>query len=132
MGRLDLDAARAARAAKAEAEAEEHVVTLEGHDFILPPEMPAAFALHVLEGNIFRGLAALLGDEQYAEFSAIRYSIDDLIELADGVAQLYGFNNVGEALASRRSSSNTGNPSRPTSKRSTAKTSATSSGANGR
>lgn len=132
MGRLDLDAARAARAAKAEAEGDEHVVKLDGQEFTLPAEMPAAFALHVLEGNIFKGLEALFGAEQYAAFASIAYSIDDLVELADGVAQLYGFENVGEALASRRSSRNSGKPSRPTSKRSTASTSAASSGANGR
>lgn len=132
MGVLDLDAARAARAAKSEAEAEGHTVVLDGQEFALPPEMPAAFALHVLEGNIFRGLEKLFGPEQYAAFDKIGYSIDDLIELADGVAHLYGFENVGEALASRRSSSNNGKRSRPTSKRSTDSTSATSSGANGR
>lgn len=129
MGHLDLDAARAARAAKAEGEREEHVVTLEGHDFALPFEMPAAFAIHVMEGSIFRGLQVLFGDEQYATFATITYSLEDLIELVDGIAELYGFESLGEALASRRSSLSTGKPSRPTSKRSTAKTSARSSGA---
>lgn len=129
MGRLDLDAARAARA---EAEGEPHVVVLDGQEFTMPPEMPAQFALHVMEGNIFKGLEALFGPDQYAVFSKIVYSIDDLLELADGVANLYGFENVGEALASRRSSRNSGKPSRPTSKRSTVSTSAVSSGANGR
>lgn len=105
---------------------------LGGQEFTIPPEMPAQFALLIMEGHIGAGLEKLFGSEQYAEFSKIGYSIEDLMELADGVAQLYGFETVGEALASRRSSSSNGNRSRPTSKRSTASISAVKSGANTR
>lgn len=118
MGRLDLDAARQARAAKAEAKGEEHVIVLGGTEFTLPSEMPADFAFAFAEGNPRAGLKALF-DGQYEQFTETRYSIEDLLELVDGVAQLYGFDNMGEALASRGSSSRNGKPSRPTSKRTT-------------
>lgn len=132
MGRLDLDAARAARAARVEGEQEEHIIVMGGQEFTVPPEMPAQFALLIMEGRIGAGLEKLFGREQYAIFETVDYSIEDLMELADGVAQLYGFDTVGEALASRRSSSSNGNRSRPTSRRSTASTSAIKSGANSR
>lgn len=115
MGRLDLDAARAARAAKSEAKGNDHVIVLGGEEYTIPPEMPADFALLCMEGNIRGGLRALL-DGQFESFSEQRYSIEDLLELVDGVADLYGFESLGEALASRNSSSNTGKRSRPTSK----------------
>lgn len=119
MGRLDLDAARAARAAKAEAQAEEHVIVLEAEEYTIPPEMPADFAIYALEGQLHASLRSLL-DGQYDRFAQTRYSIEDLVELVEGVVKLYGFENLGEALASRRSSSTTGKRSRPTSKRTTA------------
>ena len=118
MGTLDLDAARKARAAQAEAEAEEHVIILAGEEFTIPPEMPADFALLFMENNPSGALRALFNG-QYDRFAETRYSVEDLLELLDGVVKLYGFDTLGEALASRGSSSKSGKPSRPTSKRTT-------------
>lgn len=131
MARLDLDAARAARAAEAEAKGEDHVLVIGGQEFSLPVEMPLAFPLALAEADVMGGIRELLGEEQYAEFAAnpkTRLSTEDLKELFTGAAELYGFEDVGEALASGSSSLRNGKPSRPTSKRSTAKTSGPKSG----
>lgn len=118
MGVLDLDAAREARAAKAEAKAEPHVILLNGQKFEIAAEMPAEFAFAFMEGKPRDGLRVLFG-EHYDEFAKTAYSIDDLVELVEGVAELYGFDNLGEALASRESSRSNGKRARPTSKRTT-------------
>jgi hypothetical protein len=126
--RLDLDAARAARAAKAEAEGEAHVLVLGGQEFELPTEMPLDFVLAAAEGDVAGSLRVLLGEEEYENLRAKGLSVSDLNELIGGLAEVYGLEDVGEALASGDFFSKNGKPSRPTSKRSTASTSARKSG----
>lgn len=123
MATLDLDAARAARAEKKE----RHHVRLGGQEFELPAEMPSEFAFALADGQPRQALQALLGD-RYGEFAALNPSLDDVFELANGVAGLYGVESLGEQLASDVSSSNGGNGSRPTSNASTDSTSATAAG----
>lgn len=114
--RIDLDAARAARA---EELGGGHVVTFGGDDFDLPAEVPFEFGVALLEGRYDDALAVLFGDQLEA-FLAHRPSMQDVIELAEGVAGAYGLGSVGEPSASSGSSATNGTGSRPTFNASTA------------
>jgi hypothetical protein len=120
MGVLDLDAARAARA---EASGERHTFIFKEVTFELPVEVPADFAFFLLESKPREALQALIGDERFEEFWALRPSVADLTELAGGVARLYSFGDMGESVASGVSSNNGGRPSRRTSPATTRSTS---------
>lgn len=95
---IDLCAARAARL-----EALGAPVILkwdEGVEFTLPVEMPAEFALRAQEGNMRGALEALLGD-QTAEFFALQPSMDDINDLSEMAAEVYGMS-PGESMASAK------------------------------
>lgn len=109
MAKIDLDAARAARR---EANAEAIVVTLDGDDFSMPPEMPFEVIeklgplREVPEDKAPEAAAALLdlfksliGENDFKRFMTHRPSLDDLKELLTGVLKEYGVT-LGEAPAS--------------------------------
>lgn len=100
MGTLDLDAARAARA---EAKQENHVVVFGGEKFELPPEPPWEMVELPAMGDAPGGVRALLGDEQYIAFKRHRPSVPDMVALLEGAVGLYGLT-VGESSASAGSS----------------------------
>lgn len=104
--RIDLDAARAARA---EAAGEGPVVVFGGGDFPLPPEMPFSVAESLATLNEMSTSAkaaemqaifkALLG-ENYESFMAQSPSLEDMLALIEGLGQAYGLEDVGESEAS--------------------------------
>lgn len=100
---LDLDAERATRAARAEAEGSAPVVMFGGEKFQLPPEPPWEVAEKGAAGDPTGAVRALLGD-QYAAFVAHRPSLFDVQALVDGAMRLYGFADAGESPASDSSS----------------------------
>ena len=118
MGVLDLDAARKARAAKSETGGKPHDITVDGETFTIPVEMPLDAALAISDGHVALFFEELLNG-QHEAFAKHKISVDDLLVLVEGVSEMYGLDNLGEALASRASSSNTSKRSRPTSKRTT-------------
>lgn len=120
MGRLDLDAARAARdAARAEAKAETHELVFKGQAFELPVELPYAVAEALQESDARRALAELLGEEHGRTFFELRPSSKDMEAFAAGLVELYR-TSPGESLASVSSLPNGSSPSRPTSSATTA------------
>lgn len=97
---IDLGAARAARA-----EAHNDPVVLRWDadtEFTLPPELPADFALLAQDGDLRGAVAALFGDEDAGRFFALRPSMNDLTELAEAAARVYGIE-PGESPASAKS-----------------------------
>lgn len=121
MTRLDLNAARAARA-EAGRERHEFIFGPDDTVFELPAELPAEFAFLLIENKALEALRVLLGG-RFDEFWKLGPTVEDLQELTTGIAQLYSFVDVGESVASVPSSGNGGKSSRPTSPASTAKTS---------
>lgn len=117
MARIDLDAARAARAEKQE----QHSIVFGGEEFALPPEAPFEFAFKLIESDFRGALRELLGEQTDAFFSH-HPTMADITELVDGAGRMYGFDGSGESEASEGSSSNGSNPSRPTSDASTSST----------
>jgi hypothetical protein len=86
---IDLDAARAARA---EANAEAPVVRFGGVDYTLPVELPWAMVEAAASGDaggLVTAVKLLLGD-QWETFESAQPSIGDLRILVEGVAELYG------------------------------------------
>lgn len=101
---IDLGAARAAREA-ARSEAQRKPVTLAWSDdisFELPVELPADFAMCAREGDLRGAVAALLGADKVEEFFALRPSMEDLNELVEAAAPVYGIT-PGESPASASS-----------------------------
>lgn len=105
---IDLDAARAARAAE---RGEPAVVIRHGETFELPAELPVDFVDLIVADEYREAFAVLFGDAA----TAGRFigppgdlTMDDLAELADGVAGVYGIRGgLGNLPASGASSSNT-------------------------
>lgn len=96
---IDLDARRKARA---EVQREPVTLVMGGVKFTLPPEMPADFALYAQEdGRLRDAISALIG-EQAEEFFALRPSMDDITDLVNAAAEVYGVA-PGEAQASAAS-----------------------------
>lgn len=93
---IDLDRARAARA---ESQGEPVVLKFGGKDFALPVEMPLDFPLLAKEGQIREAVAALFSPEDAEAFFALRPSMEDITELAEASAKVYGVES-GEAQAS--------------------------------
>lgn len=141
MGRLDLDAARAARA---EQGGEAPVVGFGGVDFVLPSEPPFAFleglgrfaeaAKDIPEGDLeaasrttpmlIEAVGCLFTSEQWEQFNGLRPSYNDLMELVNGLGKLYGLGeDLGESQGSDEGSSSTGEQPKPTSPDSTESTS---------
>lgn len=86
---IDLDAARAARA---EANAEPPVVRFGGVDYTLPVELPWAM-VEAAAGGDANGLVSavkLLLGNQWAAFDAHSPSVADMRTLIEHVATLYG------------------------------------------
>lgn len=111
--RVDLDAARAARA---EARGEAPSVVVNGREFKLVPELPLMFAEALRENRMWEAQQLmLLNKDELEDFLACELTSDDL----EAIAEAYSAGTVGESRASRRSSTNGGRPSRPTSNAST-------------
>lgn len=127
MARLDLDAARAARA---EAACEQHVVVFGGEEFVLPVEMPAEVAFRFADNDPEAALTVLLGD-QWPAFWAKQPTVEDMAELGSGIAAAYGFASPGESPASGLPSQSFSRRSRPTSPGTTASTFARPASGNG-
>lgn len=121
--RIDLDAARAARAEK---RGPAPVVVLDGKEYELPPELPGhvvtAFGM-AMKGEVDSLEAAVrdLFGEHYEEISKARLSFDDQMVLLEGALAAYDFE-LPESSASGGSSSSTSRRSRRTSKGSTRST----------
>lgn len=97
--RVDLDAARAARAESAQ---EPIIVVFGGREFPLPAEMPGLFAMYAGRGDIEAALGELFEEHDVKAFWALKPSIDDLTFFAEGIADEYGVD-LGELQASKRS-----------------------------
>lgn len=130
MANIDLDAARAARRAKREAESEPNTVTFNGVTFELPPEMAFNVADGLRTGDWHVVMEALLGPEQAEQFFASKPSTEDLKVLLTGdeelgipgIVSLYAGDDQGESLASSTPSNENGNGLRPVSNLSTPST----------
>jgi hypothetical protein len=79
--KLNLDAARA------EANEEDHVVTLDGQDYTLPARWPVLTTEKLMNGEASAAIALLFGAEN-VEAVAPLLSVDDLNAIGE---QLYGF-----------------------------------------
>lgn len=113
--RIDLDAARAARAEARGSQAETSVVAFGGEDFELPIECPWTFVEHLNAEQNRAAVADLFGDEAAERFFSHGPSVADLTEFVQGVAVAYGLGTPGNSPASRRSSSNGSRRSKRTS-----------------
>ena len=130
---INLDIARAARAAKREAKKKAPTVTFGGRHFTLPTELPfevlqCMVALSKAQSNsddagamtaIVATIRALLGD-QHDAFMALRPSMEDLEALVNGAIPEYGIASPGESSASAGSSKSRSRPPKQTSKLPTA------------
>lgn len=92
-----------------------------GGEFTLPPEPPFEVAPKAVEGDIDGMVRAMLGD-QYDAFLALKPSLLDVTAMLEQAFALYGFDDMGESLASVSSSQSTSSHSRPTSNGSTRST----------
>jgi hypothetical protein len=92
---INLDAAASARA---ELQGEPVTLIFREVTFTLPVEMPADFALHAQAERLRESVAALIG-EKAEEFFTLRPSIEDITELVNAAARIYGVS-PGEAAAS--------------------------------
>lgn len=111
MGSLDLDARRA------EAELEDHKLTLGGKVYALPAELPLLFADRLAKGEIEDAITILFGDDAGVEVAPL-LTDQDLNAIAN---DLYGMDSP-ESGASPSSSNRAGRRAKPTSKGSTAST----------
>lgn len=85
---IDLDAARAARAA---AKQEQPTVTFGGKAWVLPAELPWAVAEAAAAqdtAGIVSAIASMLG-EQWPEFKALNPSVEDMTALMEAVGDIY-------------------------------------------
>jgi hypothetical protein len=89
MTKLNLDAARA------EANEEDHVVTLDGHDYTLPARWPVLATERLMNGEATAAVALLFG-EDHVDAVAPLLSVDDLNAIGE---QLYGFSEEAENVA---------------------------------
>ena len=99
MGRINLDTIRAERMK----DKAEHVVTFNGQDFALPPEIPFSVGTFWASGEVVDGLRLLFGDQAYDDFAKGNPSVDDIEALVEALAEDYGLN-LGESSASNGSS----------------------------
>ncbi|MDF1596943.1 MAG: hypothetical protein P1T08_12765 [Acidimicrobiia bacterium] len=106
MSRIDLNKARAVRAAQAETDDDGPVVVLDGLELVLPRAIPAA-ALEAFEGGSLTGfLAGVMGDSQWAAFKKAGGDHKDIEVLVSGYLEELGID-PGESLASGVSSDST-------------------------
>jgi hypothetical protein len=122
MGVFDLDAARAARAAREEVEGPRKPPSIRfgGRDFIVPNVCPLDVVLAVDRGDAERFIRGLVGDA-FDDFMALGPDLDDYLAIKDALLILYGVSE-GESSASPKSLPRTGTRSRPTSNGSTGST----------
>lgn len=125
MGKIDLDAARAAREEKS---GKPHEVIWGGQPFFIGPELDLEAHAASQTDDPYTFVRSVLGDQWDAFSAARRPTIEDARELATAFADLMGFESPGESPASLASSRSNGRRSKPTSKGTTASTSATPSG----
>lgn len=110
MTRIDLDAARRARA---EALGEPLVVVFGGEEFVLPIEKPFDFTMYLARGFVYESIGALLAPEDEARFwrrdrpPSERPTLDDVNVLLEAVADHFGAASPGESPASPSSSNGT-------------------------
>lgn len=119
--KIDLDAARAARAEKLEA----HTLTLCGQEFTLPAEFPFAVGAELAVGN-YDGALKILLDGQYDTVVKLGLNPGDLTAIVLALPEMYGFADEGKSSASASPSKRGGSQRRRTSNASTASTSETS------
>lgn len=114
MAILDLDAMRAARR---EAQGEAPIIRFGGHDFELPVELPFAVAEALasigeaqksedqaaVTASLIGAMQAIIGIADWPKFEAARPSMQDITELIQGIARLYGLADMGESVASASS-----------------------------
>jgi hypothetical protein len=101
MRTIDLNKKRKARSAVNE---DEPVVVLIGsEEFKLPAELPAEFAFAASEGDLRTALRVLFGASA-DDFFSQSPSFDDVKELVEDVAEVYGFSDLGESSASANGS----------------------------
>lgn len=88
-GAFDLDAARAARR---EAVGEPFPFTFGGENFTLPPskEWPLEATDFLADGHIGPAMKVLLGDRQWATFSALGATVGDLKDLFSALSNWTG------------------------------------------
>lgn len=101
---IDLDAARAARAA---AQGEPAALVWAGETYPLPPELPALFLSAIVEDRFEEAFAALFPDGSFdvAGFMASA-TYEDLVEFSQGIGAIYGIDGgLGKSRASGASSS---------------------------
>lgn len=104
MKTIDINKKRKARAAQREKDEDEPVVILIGDEKIkLPPEAPAEFAFKLAEGNV-RGALIVMMNGQSEAFFAQNPSTNDINDVVEGIAEAYGFDDLGESVASESSS----------------------------
>jgi hypothetical protein len=109
MASLDLDARRA------EANLEDHKLTLGGKVYSLPAEMPLLFADRLQNEKIEEAIHVLFGPEDGGEVAPLLTGQD-----LEAIAQnLYGLDGSGEAPASPPSLNRAGRRAKPTSSAST-------------
>lgn len=103
MTRIDLDAARKARA---ETLGEPLVVVFGGEEFTLPVEKPFDFAMYLARGYIYEAVEALLSPDDVTRFwrrdkpPSERPATPDVAALLDAVADHFGTSDPGESAAS--------------------------------
>lgn len=115
---LDLNEMRAARA---EVAGPPPIVKLGEKQFKLPQEMPLTFPVLCGRGEIEDALRLIL-DDQFEDFLAEDPTMEDLLAIAEGMAEMYGVE-VGKVTGSSQSLVSDGASSKPTSKGSTGSTS---------
>lgn len=110
MTRLDLDAARKARA---EALGEPLVIVFGGEEFTLPAEKPYDFAILLARGQATDAIESLFAPDDAVRFwkrdkpPAERPSLPDVRALLDAVTDHFGAQDPGESAASPSSSNGT-------------------------
>lgn len=88
MARIDLDAARKARA-EARGKQERKELKIAGKRYTLPVECPVDYSIFLVEGDPRLALRALVGDK-WQEIWQSGLSIEDMNELTIQIADLYG------------------------------------------
>lgn len=111
---IDLDAILAAQA---EAAGDAHKVVWGGQTFAVRRinDWPLSALDLMAQGQLTSGLALILGDDWDAFWQAREPTIGAAETLMDTLVQREGFKNLGESLASLRSSRRTTGPSKRTS-----------------
>lgn len=84
---IDLDAARKARA---EAAGDAPTLIFGGRTIALPNELPALFLDHIAAERLTEALRTILAAEDLEHIFAQNLSVEDLVALSEGIADVYG------------------------------------------